>query len=32
LTRLQLLGLIHALSALDDCDYLVVDTAGLHLR
>ena len=28
LTRLQLLGLIHALSALDDCDYLVVDTAA----
>jgi len=25
---LQLLGLIHALSALEDCDYLVVDTAA----
>ena len=27
LTR-RFLGLIHALSALDDCDYLVVDTAA----
>ena len=29
LTRIQLLGLIHALSALDDCDYLVVDTLSI---
>ena len=28
LTRLQLLGLIHALSTLDDCEYLVIDTAA----
>lgn len=28
LTRLQLLGLIHAVSELDDCDVLVVDTAA----